>query len=381
MHKLDQFDPMKTKTLSIFLTCFLLISCSTLKNKTPLVRLIPSPMNGIAPQVLIDSQNTVHLTIFVKNEKSDVSNSGNLYYLKKKWSEESWSNPIMINSKNNNVIYRSIISHHQMAISKDGLPHVTWFEESTGKYFYAYQKALNKGFTKARSMVNKNTVGHEAGASLAINDEGHIYFVFSSGPFDREDKRQIYFRKSINNGVTFSAEKEFSSKKYGSCACCSISANINSSQSLSVLYRSAQDLKTRDMRIIQNTNSKDDTLIDSWAVNACPVSTHYLSKNLALVIENQGHIYFKSSQNDPLIKISKHNETRNKNPYLATNKYNRTIITWGKGSGWSKGGELHYIFAKDNLELSSITNTKIKIKKYSRSSVIALPSGNFAIYY
>src|SRR5260370_40421348 len=85
--------------------------------------------------------------------------------------------------------------------------------------------------------------------------------------------------------------------------------------------------------------------VDAWELNACPMSTAYLSEGGSLVLaawEKAGQVYLEEIERDalkvPAILAAPGESASRKHPAGAANANGLVLLVWTEGTGWSKGG-------------------------------------------
>src|SRR5260370_28946503 len=128
---------------------------------------------------------------------------------------------------------------------------------------------------------------------------------------------------------------------------------------LFILYRTAAENVHRDMTLLISTDQGvtfHDTTVGPWELNACPMSTAYLSEGRERVRaawERAGQVYFDSVEPLSLkvtAPIAAPGESNNrKHPAVAANVNGQVLMAWPGGTGWSRGGHLpfHVFFHVD----------------------------------
>jgi len=147
---------------------FLMVTASSISvGVAEEVEFLRVPNGGIQPQAAVDEHGTLHLVYFQGD-----SEIGNLFYVTRKPGGSEWSSPIQVNSREGSANRNGAISCAQMAIGKNGLVHVVWFNMHPARYWYTRKESSNPGFEKQRNLVFRYNKGVEAGASVAVDGKG-----------------------------------------------------------------------------------------------------------------------------------------------------------------------------------------------------------------
>ena len=125
-----------------------------------------------------------------------------------------------------------------------------------------------------------------------------------------------------------------------------------------------------------------------WELNACPMSTDYLSEGGQRVLaawEKAGEVYFNEVDPDsftlsPAIAAPGDGNNR-KHPAVAANANGQMLLAWTEGTGWSKGGSLGWhLFDKAGTP-TGVEGHAAGIPVWGLPSVFADHQGNFTIVY
>src|SRR5580765_6584281 len=94
---------------------------SSRRPAAPRVEIVATPGAGIQPQAIVDSSGTIHL-IYFKGEPA----GGDLYYVRRRSAETSFTAPIRVNSDDGSAIATGSVRGGQIALGRDGWIHVAW---------------------------------------------------------------------------------------------------------------------------------------------------------------------------------------------------------------------------------------------------------------
>src|SRR5258708_38818544 len=111
---------------------------------------------------------------------------------------------------------------------------------------------------------------------------------------------------------------------------------------LYVRYRAAEESIHRDMTLITSTDDGSTfraARLDSWELNACPMSPAYLSEGGRQVLaawEKAGQVYFEENERDalkvPAILPAPGENARRNDPAVAANANRRGLRVWQAGT-------------------------------------------------
>jgi hypothetical protein len=121
---------------------------------------------------------------------------------------------------------------------------------------------------------------------------------------------------------------------------------------LYLMYRSAREIVHRDMYLLvsrdkgKNFEAAD---LQAWDIGACPMSTSSLydcDGRVMAAWETNKQVYFAAldpSGRAPAKVIPAPGTGDNrKHPALAMNERGNVLLAWTEGTGWKKGGTLHW---------------------------------------
>jgi hypothetical protein len=235
------------------------------------------------------------------------------------------------------------------------------------------------------------TKGSDGGLSVAADLRGSVYVVWhATGEQPGEDHRRVYLAHSADDGKNFSREVAISPADLGACGCCGMRAFVDRGGTLYVLYRAAAQSIHRDMTLlISKDRGGTFRAVDvaPWNLNACPMSTAYLSEGGRRVLaawETEGEVYF--DQIDPAsLELSRSiavpgNGVNRKHPAVAANA-DRQLFVWTEGTGWLKGGSVAWQLFDNSGKPIGAPGHAPGLPVWGLPSVFADHDGNFTIIY
>ena len=315
--------------------------------------MIKTPDNGVQPQAVVDASGVIHL-VYLRGE----AGGSDVYYASRKPGELAFGPSIRVNSEAGSAIAMGTVRGPRVAIGRGGRIHVAWNGDSEGDpaqsrssalpLRYARSDEAHSRFEPQRNLMTR-THGLDGGASLAADASGNVYVAWhgqakgSTG----EGNRRVWVDRSSDDGATFSGEEPASLQPSGACGCCGTAALAISRGAVYLLYRAATNGSERDMILLTSRDRGkhfEETRLDSWRLNACPMSTGSLSEGTAGVLaawETKGQVAFarvdrKTGERAPPTSPTGKDGTR-KHPSLATNPRGETLLAWTEGTGWQKG--------------------------------------------
>ncbi|HET9179759.1 MAG TPA: hypothetical protein VFQ24_15495 [Terriglobia bacterium] len=363
--------------------------------QAPQVELLRTPGGGIQPQTAIDSRGVLHMIYFTGD-----ASAGNIEYVRRAPGANAFSKPIRVNSQPASALAVGTVRGPQMAVSPKGQVDVVWFGSSKATpkgpdgstpLLFSRLNPSGTGFTPQRNLV-QYAKGLDGGLSVAAGPKGEVYVVWhATGTTPGEAHRRVYLARSIDYGKTFARERPVSPASLGACGCCGMRAFADRSGALFVLYRAAAEDIHRNMTLLFSTNSGRTfrtSEVSSWQLNACPMSTAYLSAGGQRVLaawEKAGEVYFDTINPETFQSSSSFaapgQSNDRKHPAVAANSRGQVLLAWTEGTGWKKGGSLAWQ-AFDKLgQPVGAEGHAAGVPVWGLPSVYTRPDGNFTIVY
>jgi hypothetical protein len=358
------------------------------------VTLLHLPDGGIQPQTVLDAKGVLHLIYF-----RGAASAGDIEYVRRERNAEKFSQPIRVNSEPRSAVAIGTVRGPQMSIGRDGRLYVIWFgpqmkpgdPTSTMPVFFSRFNDAHTAFESQRNVMQYAT-GGDGGLSIAADLRGNVYAVWhATGSEPGEDHRRVYLAHSSDDGRTFSRESPVSPSELGACGCCGMRAAVDSSGTLYILYRAAAQSIHRDMTLLASTDQGRTfrTLFSApWELNACPMSTAYLSEvgsDEVAAWGKAGQVYFQKVDFKNLTASAQIEAPgvggKRKHPAVAGNKAGQLLLVWTEGTGWATGGSLTWQLF-DNMGKPLTVNGSIpEVPAWDLPSVFADEAGNFTIAY
>jgi hypothetical protein len=361
------------------------------------VKLVRTPDSGIQPQAAIDGEGVVHL-IYYKGE----AGNGDIFYARQEPGQDTFSEPIRVNSRSGSAIAAGTIRGAQLAIGKNGRVHVAWDGMGKGAIpttingkeatplFYTRLNDSGSAFEAERNLITY-AAGLDGGSSVAADRNGNVYVFWHAakpGNTNGEAGRAVFVAHSTDDGKTFARERLATDKPTGACGCCGMKSFVDSEGNVFALYRGASEMTNRNEILLVSRNHGLDFEIaysHGWNVAACPMSSAFLSETKTGVLaaaETHGRVFFVRV--DP--KTGKVSEpvspsTKAKHPVAVGNVQGEVLLAWTEGTGWAKGGAVAWrLFDKDGNALSESGRAE-GVPVWSLATAFARPDGSFVIVY
>ena len=347
------------------------------------------PDEGRIPQLTVDASGTLHL-MYLRGAIT----GGDLYYVRREAGASDWSPPVRVNSEPRSVIGMGPMDGGDLAVvpSEDGPPtlHAVWFLTDPLRFYHARRLPGEEGFSPQHVIWDLGDGVVEARPTIAGSATGDLFVAWHAGTeADTDDAhRAVHLMTSDDGGTTFSPPVVVSPTDEGACGCCSPEALADGDR-LWIAYRGAGENVRRGMRLLVSRDGGahfEDELLDPWELGACPVTTTTFARGpetTRIAWETDGQVFF-APLDEPTRRVSPGGvrRFRRKNPSIATNGSDLTILAWGDAPGYRAGGTLHWqIYDGDGREVGPAGGGTETIASGSGPATAALPDGRFAVVY
>ncbi|MGH9395610.1 MAG: sialidase family protein [Terriglobia bacterium] len=361
----------------------------------PQVTLMRTPHDGIQPQALLDRRGVLHMIYFKGNPSA-----GDIEYVRRDPGAKDFSAPIRVNSQPGSAVAIGTVRGPQMALGRGGRICVIWFGSGQAKprglagmtpVLFSHLDDSGTAFVTQRNLM-QYTKGVDGGLSIAAGQHGDVYAVWHAmGEVPGEAHRRVYLARSTDNGKTFTREVSVSPASLGACGCCGMRAFVDARGTLYVLYRAAAGNIHRDMTLLVSTDrghSFRTAHVSSWKLNACPMSTDYLSEGGGRVLaawEKAGEVYFDEINPRTLILSSTlaapGSSGDRKHPAATANSRGQVLLAWTEGTAWMKGGSVAWQLFDAAGQPVGQEGHASGVPVWGLPSVFANRQGNFTIVY
>jgi hypothetical protein len=353
------------------------------------------PNDGIQPQVIQESNGTIHLVYYAGDPAS-----GDLFYCKRTNSDEGFSRPIQVNSGDGSSVAMGTIRGAQIAIGRNGRVHVVWNGSGNaaqkgphGEPGVLYSRLNDSGtaFEETRNVVSK-AYGLDGGACVAADHSGNVFIAWHAGQGHGEEGRRVWMARSNDDGATFLPEQPIDIMLVGACGCCGMTGGVDAAGNVQFLYRSAQKEVNRDMHLLTSTDGGDSFAgrkLQDWRVKMCPMSSATIATKKSqswAAWETNGQVQMSPLPvNNPVsaakIVAPAGNPGGRKHPAIAMNSKGETLLVWTEGTGWKRGGRLAWQrFDADGRPVSDVLKSE-GIPVWSFAATWAKDDGSFVILH
>lgn len=375
----------------------LLVSVTLTGSAHAQVDVLRTPNRGIQPQAIMDANGTLHLLYFDRDPKA-----GNLMYVRRDAGKTDFSAPIRVNSQEGSAIAVGSIRGGQLALGKNGRVHVAW--NGSGKaepknpisgapMMYARLNDKGDAFEEQINLMTHSYI-LDGGGALTADTQGNVFVAWHAlGKDDDrgEHNRKVWVAISKNEGKTFAAEKPAWSEPTGACGCCGMRGFTDRKGNAFFLYRGAGAKINRGMYALKSTDqgkSFAGQQLDNWRIETCPMSSEGFAegpRGVYAAWDNEGQIFFSLTQsplaaNVPVIAAPGNSGNR-RHPALAFNKKDEMILVWTEGTGWMRGGSLHWQVYDKNFTPTDAGRRPGAIPVWGLPAVVAEADGRFTILH
>jgi hypothetical protein len=350
------------------------------------------PGGGIQPRVAVDDRGTVHLIYF----RGDASH-GDIVYLRSTDAGATFSEPIRVNREAGSAIATGSVRGGQIAVGGNGRVHVAWNgSRVTGPHstpmFYTRMNDAATAFEPERSVMHAG-YNIDGGGAVAADRSGRVYVVWhANAPGERDEgKRRVWMAQSSDDGLTFEIERSVFDEPTGACGCCGLGAFAARSGGLYVLFRSAFEVRNRDMYLLTSQDRGEHfsgTRIDRWDAAVCMMSTQAFAEGASGVFtawETEGQVSFsrvdaRSGRIADVMAAPGTTRSR-KHPALAVNTGGDVLLAWSEGTAWNKGGSAAWqVFDTSGSPIGEGGRSDA-VPVWGLIGAYARPNGGFTIIY
>ena len=352
------------------------------------------PDSGIQPLLLADSQHRVHLLYF-KGEAM----GGDLYYATQGDGDKSFSPALKVNTQPASVIVAGTMRGPQMALGRDGRPHIVWMggtgaakAEVAGQtvtpLLYTRLSEGKNSFEPERNILT-HVAGLDGGQSVGADQKGNVYVVWHGAPpgTEGEEARGLYVARSSDDGKNFAREAQASVPKKGACACCGVRARVDDHGALHVLFRSAEAGVNRSELWLKSEDFGKSFQIlqeDPWKTAACPASSasFYFGSNRSVAAwETDNHVTGALRAGAKSVTLEPGGKAKQKHPVVAANGRGEVLLTWVEDAGWGTPGTLVCQIFDEAGKAKGERITKSKLPAWSFAAPYVDRDGNFVVLY
>ena len=149
------------------------------------INFLPTPNNGIQPQALVDNRGVAHLLYYEGDP-----GGGNIFYVHREPGQNHFSRTLRVNSQPHTVMALGTIRGAQLAIGKNGRPHVVWDGMGSGAasenksgagnsapLFYTRLNESGRAFEPERNIITY-AYGLDGGSSVTADSHGNVHVVW-----------------------------------------------------------------------------------------------------------------------------------------------------------------------------------------------------------
>jgi hypothetical protein len=363
----------------------------------PQVRVMRCPDGGIQPQAMVDSRGRVHL-IYLKGDEG----KSDLFYVCSSDAGKTWSKAIRVDSVAGSAIAVGTVRGPQLAIGKGDRVHVAWMGSSVAlpkgpgdatPMLYTRMNDAGDAFEPQRNVMTK-AAGLDGGASVAADQAGNVYVAWHAPtPGMRgEENRRVWLAVSKDDGRTFAAETPMLSDadSTGACGCCGMRIGVDAQGEPIAIYRAA-NAQTRDIFLLETASGRSGfspAKLETWVTKKCPMSTASIAQSAGRTLaawETDGQVSFSeidaNTKAPGAVIAAPGMGNGRKHPSLAAVKTGEILFAWDEGTGWKRGGTVHWqIYDRALKPVTGATGMERGMPAWSLTSAVAVGDGFLIIY-
>ncbi len=313
------------------------------------------PAGSVQPEVAVDGSGRIH-SIWLSGE----ARSADVFYQRRNPDGTTSGEPVRVNHQPGSAIAIGTVRGARIAVGDGGEVHVIWVGSTSiepklptgAPLLYSRLLPGSSGFEVERNLMT-HTRDLDGGAAIAVEGKNRLYVFWHAGEVGKktdEATRRVYMSRSLNGGESFAAEGSIDDGE-GACGCCGMAAVASVDGGVVAFYRTARQVKFRAMTMLRSRDHGDHfeaAPLQLWETASCPMTTsRYLPAGDGFrgVWETEGSVFGRIAI-DPWPgsgtprKISSGRGA--KHPAMAMNRAGETLVVWTEGTGWQRGGTLHW---------------------------------------
>jgi len=361
-----------------------------------------TPNAGLQPEAVVDRSGTVHL-VYLSGEPR----AADVFYARSADGGRHFTPAIRVNSEAGSAIAMGTIRGAQIAVGPSGRIHVAWngadravpagsddkaAAASASPMLYARSNPDGTAFEPQRNLMTR-TMNLDGGGSVAADAGGRVYVAWHAHAAGEgapgEDARRLWIARSEDDGATFGAEAPIAGAAPGVCACCAVRLFAVPDGRLALLYRSAVDKVHRDVRALVSADrgaTFRGTLLDEWAVGACPMTSMSAAAGPRLMgaWESEGEVYLGpldgSTPPVPPSEAAVDAPVR-KHPRLAVDRRRTMLLVWTEGTAWGHGGSIAWRAFTPDGKPAGAEGRQDGLPAWSFAAAIPRKDGGFTVLY
>ena len=197
--------------------------------------------------------------------------------------------------------------------------------------------------------------------------------------------------RSDDDGGTFAPETKAWQQPTGVCGCCQSRAIAPSANAITILYRAATNLSTRDVYALTSRDGGatfSGAVVQPWSIAACPMTSMSLASLGARVVaawETNGQVSFAHidarTGSVGSATAAPGQPAGRKHPRLALAGSGEMLLVWTENTGWSRGGSIAWQVYDASGRPKGPVGTAPGSPVWSFASAVAKPGGGFVIFY
>jgi hypothetical protein len=370
-----------------------LLAAEPVGHSRPEVTVTRLPEGFVQPSAAVSPDGSVHIVCL-----SGSPRASDVHWLKRLPNEKEFAAPVRVNSTPGAAVAMGTIRGPQIVVDPAEVLHVLWNGSKAASDALSVKEALiytrlgpaSEQFEAERNLLG-STVELDGGAAIAAAPSGEIAVVWHAAEKHGagEGNREVFVRRSGDGGKSLGAPAQILGTQHGVCACCSLGAGFNANGTILVLYRGASTPTSRGMMLALEKSARSNEFlvrpVEAWEIGTCPMSSVGLAPHPTGIVgtwETDGQVRFAPADTfaDPMAPSG--TPGSRKHPRVAVNGRGEFLLVWTEGTGWNQGGTLAWqVFGPDAKPFDEARGSAKGVPAWGLAAVIALPDGNFEIFY
>jgi hypothetical protein len=357
------------------------------------------PNGGLQPEVATDSAGRSHI-VYLTGEPG----AADVFYVRSDDGGRTFSPAIRVNSVGGSAVAAGTIRGAQIAVGRNGSVHVAWNGSTRPRsnaadgaapdtrgmpMLYARLPSGARTFEPQRNLMTR-TANLDGGGAIAADGTGEVFVAWHGNDAagdQGEATRRVWLSRSMDDGLSFEAERPISTATTGACGCCGMRLAIAGGQ-LQLLYRAATNLVHRDVYSLLSRDRGEtfsSTRVHPWEIGACPMSSMSIAVATSVyrAWETDGEVYADASAagRAPVTPEPRASaNARRKHPRLAAGR-GTVVLVWTEGTTWGRVGSIAWQTFDEGLRATSPPGRQPGLPAWSFAAVLPRPDGGFTILY
>ncbi|MFN0129977.1 MAG: hypothetical protein ACKV19_25210 [Verrucomicrobiales bacterium] len=347
------------------------------------VRVESVPERGLQPEVVVESNGTVHLVYLRGDPKA-----ADIRYTTRDPGGK-WKAIQTVNSAPSTGVALGSIRGPQIALGDKSTVHVVWNGVADGQAGHAplwYTRRVTgaAAFEPQRDLL-ADTIALDGGASVAADGKGSVWVAWHGHPPGEqpvEARRVVFLRSSLDEGAKFADPEALTAATPGVCACCSLRMVAFAKGSPTIFFRNAFRPDHRAMTLLTRALDRwEFREVETWNVATCPMSSAALLPETAGLLgawETAGKIKVAWLDQPSARPVTLADDAA-KHPVVASDGRGGWLVAWVEGTGWNRGGQAAWQELETSLSPRSSKGHADSVPAWGRVAIYAEAPGKFVL--